>query len=100
MKNLMKPIILAAAIPALASTSAFADRVDMEKMQALKVGLTDAIATAEAHVNGKALEAEFEDNSFSPEYEIDVYTTTHKYEVTVDASNGEVTKTKEKKLKY
>lgn len=62
-----------------------------------KISLIKAIETAEAHQGGKAIEASFDDDSFSPTYEVELVKDTSLYDVRVDAVNGKVLGVREDK---
>ncbi|MBS0220917.1 MAG: PepSY domain-containing protein [Proteobacteria bacterium] len=63
-----------------------------------KIPLRDAIATAEQHLQGKAVRADFETENGSPgEYEIKVVAGAKVFDVRIDADKGTVIATKEHK---
>jgi uncharacterized membrane protein YkoI len=71
---------------------------DADEVRALsetKISLTQAIAAAERHQGGQAYEAKVDDDSFKPEYEIDVAKDGKVYEVRVDGVSGEVIEARE-----
>lgn len=73
------------------STVALAN--DAEEVRALskaKITLTQAIAAAEQHQGGQAYEASIDDESFKPEYEVNIARDGTVYEVRVDGVSGEV----------
>ncbi len=78
---------LAVLVPAAAHA---ADREDIRNLAAAKISLTDAIATAEKHQGGKAVEASLDDDSFKPVFEISVVKDDKIFEVHVNAETGEV----------
>ena len=93
--NMPKPITVvvaavAAAVFALVSTVAFADRDDAVRLAETQITLIQAIEIAETHQGGRAFEATLDDDSFTPEYEVDVVVDDRIYEVTVDGVSGEV----------
>jgi uncharacterized membrane protein YkoI len=92
MTGSIKNLMVAFAITGIGlSTVALAD--DAEKVRALseaKISLTQAIAAAEKHQGGQAYEASIDDDSFKPEYEINIVKDGKTYEVTVDGVSGTV----------
>ena len=74
---------------------AMADIEDARALADAKITLTEAIAAAEAHTNGKAFEAQIEDDSFSPEFEVGIVTGNTVYEVRVNGETGEVISSRE-----
>ena len=86
--------VSSAIVLAMAAASVGAAEKTLQDLEGVSVSLVEAINTAEAHVNGKAYEAEFEKNSFKPEYEVNLLTQDGKHEVTIDAMTGEVTRSK------
>jgi uncharacterized membrane protein YkoI len=97
MTGSMKKLMVVCAITGIGlSTVALAD--DAEKVKALsetKITLTQAIAAAEKHQGGQAYEASIDDDSFKPEYEINIVKDGKTYEVTVDGVSGEVIRSRE-----
>lgn len=77
------------------ATAASADRDDVRRLAETQVTLIQAIEIAESHQGGRAYEAKLDDDSFSPEYEIDLVIEDLFFEVTVDGVTGEVRKVKE-----
>ena len=78
----------------LGSQAVFADKPDQAVSEA-KISLIDAITAAEQHQGGVAFEAELEDNSIAPEYEVKVLQNGREYEVTIDGVNGSVKNVRE-----
>ncbi len=74
---------------------AMADIEDARSLSEAKISLVDAIEAAETHTNGKAFEAQIEDDSFSPEFEIGVVADNVVYEVRIDGETGEVMSSRE-----
>ena len=69
------------------------DRLDKkeEAFVAAQVSLTQAVATAEAEVNGKVMSAEFEREDGKWIYAIEILTSDHsEREVLVDARSGDI----------
>lgn len=60
------------------------------------VSITQAIATAEQHGNGRAVEAELERGAHGPYYEVEVVGRDGVREIHVDATDGKVLATREK----
>lgn len=80
---------------ALTTSVAHADREAAAMLEEAKISLTEAIAIAEQHEGGVAFEAKLDDDSFAPEYEVDVFVDGRVFEVTVDAVSGEVRRVRE-----
>lgn len=59
--------------------------------------LTQAIATAEQHLNGKAVHAEFENSKHGWIYEVEVVAGTKVFDVKIDADKGTVISSAEDK---
>ena len=96
MNTYLKPVtIVIAAIAAAASAVAFADRDDALRLAETQITLIQAIEIAEAHQGGRAFEATLDDDSFTPEYEVDVAVDDRIYEITVDGVSGEVRRVRE-----
>jgi uncharacterized membrane protein YkoI len=55
-----------------------------------EVSLTQAIAAAESHVNGKAVNAELENENGNIVYGVEVVNSTQTVDVKVDAHNGKI----------
>ena len=55
-----------------AATAARADQEDLRLSAEAKVMLTQAIATAEQHLDGRAIGAKLDDDSFTPAYEVTI----------------------------
>ena len=88
-------VLFTATAGLLLSGAAIADRDDIRALADTKISLIEAIEIAQAHQGGIAYEAKLDDDSFSPEYEVDVVANDTIYEVTVDGVTGEVRKVKE-----
>jgi uncharacterized membrane protein YkoI len=96
MNTLIKPVIILAASAGLAiSAAALADQDDIRLLAETRVTLIEAIEIAQNHQGGQAYEATLDDDSFTPEYEVNVVVDNVSYEVTVDGVSGEVRKVKE-----
>ena len=87
-------VLFTATAGLLLSGAAIADRGDIRALADTKISLIEAIEIAQAHQGGIAYEATLDDDSFSPEYEVDVVANDAIYEVTVDGVTGEVRKVK------
>ena len=78
MNSTLTTLLGAAAIVGVmgAATAARADQEDLRLFSEAKVMLTQAIATAEQHLDGRAIGAKLDDDSFKPAYEVTVIRTT------------------------
>jgi uncharacterized membrane protein YkoI len=88
-------VLFAATAGLLLSGAAVADRDDIRALADTRISLVEAIEIAQAHQGGIAYEAKLDDDSFTPEYEVEVVLDDRIYEVTVDGVTGEVRKVKE-----
>lgn len=79
---------------AVAWASATAQNDALAAAQA-QVSLTQAVAAAEQHAQGKAVKAEFEHAKQGPHYEIEVVSGTKVFDVRIDASTGAVLSSKQ-----
>ena len=96
--SLLALALAAAASMAYAAQSGIvSDALGMSKA---KITLTQAIATAEQHANGKALEAEYEHAISGAFYEVDVVSAGKVFEVKVDADKGSVLSSVEEKKEH
>ncbi|MAN73444.1 MAG: peptidase M4 [Henriciella sp.] len=96
MKRSIRTLISATAIGGLATAGlAFADIDDARALEEADISLVAAIMAAEDATQGKAFEAQVEDDSFSPEFEISVLADGKVYDVIVDGVTGEVKSTRE-----
>lgn len=77
--------------------SALADRDDAQLLEQTKITLSEAIAIAEKHQNGRAYEASVDDDRFSPSYEVSVAAGDRLYELDVDGVTGEVRNVREER---
>lgn len=80
----------------LVASVAVADKDDAKMLAKAKISLVEAITAAEAHQGGQAFNAEIEDDSFNPEYEVKILKEDKIFKVTVDGVSGKVTRVKEK----
>lgn len=83
-------VLLAATVGLALSGAAFADRDDIRALSETKISLIEAIEIAQTHQGGIAFEAKLDDDSFTPEYEVDVVFDGRIYEVIIDGVSGEV----------
>ena len=74
----------------LCSLAQAADRRDIEALANAKISLSEAVSIAEKHVNGKALEAEFEHRVHGDVYQVEVWDGSKEYDVVVDAATAQV----------
>lgn len=77
------------------AAAAHADMDDIEAMKKAEISLSDAIDAAEKATGGKAYSASIDDDSDTPQYEVNTFTGDKTYESKVDAASGEVTDTHE-----
>ena len=100
MNRYSKLSLLVAAISA-AGTVAYAANGTMENdamaITKAHTSLTQAITTAEQHLNGKAVHAEFESSKHGWIYEVEVVTGAKVFDVKVDADKGTVISSAEDK---
>jgi uncharacterized membrane protein YkoI len=78
-----------------AATAARADQEDLRLSSEAKVMLTQAIATAEQHLDGRAIGAKLDDDSFKPAYEVTVVKDNRVFDVYVDAVTNAVISSRE-----
>ena len=79
-----------AGVTGAAATAARADQEELDLFLQAKVMLTQAIATAEQHLGGRAIGAKLDDDSFKPAYEVTVVKDNRVYDVQVDAVTNAV----------
>ena len=93
MNRYSKLSLLAAAIAA-AGTGAYAAQRSMENdamtITAAKIPLIQAVSTAELHVNGKAIRAEYENSKQGWVYDVEVVSGAKVFDVRIDADKGTV----------
>lgn len=89
--------LAAAAVIGGAATAgvAIADVEDARALSNADISLVDAIVAAEGATQGQAFDAQIEDDSFSPEFEVSVVADGKIYDVIIDGVTGEVTSTRE-----
>ena len=79
-----------AGVTGAAATAARADQEELDLSLQAKVMLTQAIATAEQHLGGRAIGAKLDDDSFKPAYDVTVIKDNRVYDVQVDAVTNAV----------
>jgi uncharacterized membrane protein YkoI len=86
------PLLAFTAVLVLGSWKALAvDAEEIKLFREAKITLSEAIAAAEKHQPGKAVEAGLDDDSFTPTYEVNILTQDSRaYDVRVDAVSGKV----------
>ena len=92
MNRYSKLSLLAIAIAA-AGTMAYAAKGmenDALTIASAKIPLTQAVSTAEAHVNGKAMRAEYEQSKQGWVYDVEVVSGAKVFDVRVDADKGTI----------
>jgi uncharacterized membrane protein YkoI len=93
MNDTFRIFLAAMAVAGVAGAVATAARADQEELNLFlqaKVMLTQAIATAEQHLGGRAIGAKLDDDSFKPAYEVTVVKDNRVYDVHVDAVTNAV----------
>lgn len=93
MKGLLTIIVVMMALSF--ADNALASKKIENRLQAVAISLTEAIAIAEGATQGVAYEAELEKNSFDPEYEVEVYVDGSTYEVSINAVTSEIIRIRE-----
>ena len=86
-KFLAVGVLIGVGLPLVALAN---DADEVRALSETKISLTQAIAAAERHQGGQAYEAKVDEDSFKPEYEVDVVKDGRVYEVRVDGVSGEV----------
>lgn len=94
MSRLMNFLIIPStvAVLTLSGVANAGDKDERRLLDKTKISLVEAIQIAERHKGGRAYEASLDDDSFSPEYEVDVAVDDTSYELTIDGITGEVSK--------
>jgi uncharacterized membrane protein YkoI len=93
MNDTFRILLGAAAVAGVTGAAATAARADQEELDLFlqaKVVLTQAIATAEQHLGGRAIGAKLDDDSFRPAYEVTIVKDGRVYDVQVDAVTNAV----------
>jgi uncharacterized membrane protein YkoI len=93
MNDMFRIFLAAMAVAGVAGAAATAARADQDELNLFlqaKVMLTQAIATAEQHLGGRAIGAKLDDDSFKPAYEVTVVKDNRVFDVQVDAVTNAV----------
>ena len=93
MNDTFRILLGAASVAGVAGAAATAARADQEELDLFlqaKVMLTQAIATAEQHLGGRAIGAKLDDDSFRPAYEVTIVKDNRVFDVYVDAVTNAV----------
>ena len=92
MNNTLRILLGAAAVAGAmgAAPAARADQEDLRLFSEAKVLLTQAIATAEKYLDGQAIGAKLDDDSFKPAYQVTVVRDNRVFDVQVDAVTNAV----------
>jgi uncharacterized membrane protein YkoI len=91
MNDMLRIFVAATAVAGVAgATAARADQEELDLFLQAKVVLTQAIATAEQHLGGRAIGAKLDDDNFKPAYEVTVVKDNRIYDVQVDAVTNAV----------
>lgn len=87
----IKTMMATATALAMLSGAAYAvDVSDIRLLNETKISLSDAIAAAEKHQGGRAIDASLDDDSFKPAYEVTVVVDNRVFDVQVDGVTGGV----------
>jgi uncharacterized membrane protein YkoI len=97
MSDTFRALLGAAAVAGVigAAAAARADQEDLRLFAEAKVRLTQAIATAEKHLDGQAIGAKLDDDSFKPAYQVSVVKDNRVFDVQVDAVTNAVLSSRE-----
>lgn len=102
--NLFRKITLAIATVAAAGSAAYAVNNNTENdamtIGKAKVSLVQAVTSAEQHVNGKAVRAEYENSKHGWVYDVEVVSGAKVFDVKVDANKGTVISAAEDKADH
>jgi uncharacterized membrane protein YkoI len=93
MNDTFRILLGAAAVAGVTGAAATAARADQEELDLFlqaKVVLTQAIATAEQHLGGRAIGAKLDDDSFKPAHKVTVVKDNRVFDVQVDAVTNAV----------
>jgi len=91
MNDTSRILLGAAAVAGVAGAAAArADQDELRLFAEAKVVLTQAIATAEQYLGGRAIGAKLDDDSFKPAYEVTVVKDNRVFDVQVDAVTNAV----------
>ncbi len=83
-------LIIALGLAGASAAVIAADRGDLRMLEETKITLTQAVAAAEQHQGGRAIEASLDDDSFKPTYEVSVVQDGRFFDVQVDGVTGSV----------
>ncbi|MFT0546431.1 PepSY domain-containing protein [Allopusillimonas ginsengisoli] len=87
---LVAAILASASVAGYAATTANSAENDASAIGNAKISLIQAITAAEQHVNGKAVQAEYEQTKTGWAYDVEVASGTNVFDVRVDADKGTV----------
>ncbi|KAA0889331.1 PepSY domain-containing protein [Pusillimonas sp. ANT_WB101] len=87
---LVAAILASASVAGYATTTASSAENDASAIGNAKISLIQAITAAEQHVNGKAVQAEYEQTKTGWAYDVEVASGANVFDVSVDANNGTV----------
>jgi uncharacterized membrane protein YkoI len=93
MDDTFRILLAVAAVTCVTGAAATAARADQEELNLFlqaKVMLTQAIATAEQHLGGRAIGAKLDEDSFKPVYDVVVVKDGRVFNVHVDAVTNAV----------
>jgi uncharacterized membrane protein YkoI len=83
-------VVILGAVPAVAVANEHQDQAEISALQGAKVGLIDAIRTAEQQISGKAIDAGMDNHDGQLRYEVKVLKDGAVQDVMVDAQSGQV----------
>lgn len=83
-------LLFFAAVP-----EAGADNNEIQLLAETEINLSQAIAAAEKHNGGQAIEASLDDDSFKPAYEVSLVKDGRVFDVQVDGMTGEILSARE-----
>ncbi|MCE3232674.1 MAG: Propeptide, PepSY amd peptidase [Rickettsiaceae bacterium] len=87
----MKKYLLITTLIIATSTAAFANHTqEIKLLNEAKITLTQAIATAEKHQSGKAIDAGIDDDHFKPVYKVSIVKDNKVFDVQVDGLTNKV----------
>ncbi|MGO4475037.1 PepSY domain-containing protein [Massilia sp. 2TAF26] len=102
--NRTAKLSLLAIVVAASGTAAYAAKAGMENdamaINKARIPLTQAVAVAQQHVNGKAARAEFEHSKQGWVYDVEVVSGSKVYDVRIDADKGSVISSAEDKADH
>lgn len=88
--SLVAAILASASAVGYAATTVSSAENDALSIGKAKISLTQAITTAEQHVKGKAVQAEFEQTKAGWAYDVEVASGSQVFDVRVDADKGTI----------